>query len=286
MFGGGVGNAGRLLVSQSTITRNTLPVDFLGGQTASGGGICNFATGSVEVDRSLISENEAARGGGIANGGGTVQIRNTTISGNKATASGGGIRNAGTTRIAFSTIAFNEANRQIAVQGDEDRLGGGIYNYDKLSAGGKASTVSLGNTIVAKNTDNHVVAAKVGPDCYGKSVGQIGSFRGNLVGILTANCNLKDALWPSFAFDQVGSKAAPLDPKLAPLAANGGPTRTHALLADSPAIDDAVGLLGGTFYDCVGSDQRLFVRPRDGNGDGSKECDIGAFEFNSVAAAS
>ena len=28
-----------------------------------------------------------------------------------------------------------------------------------------------------------------------------------------------------------------LDPELAPLAANGGPTRTHALSATSPAID-------------------------------------------------
>jgi hypothetical protein len=285
IFGGGIGNAGKLVVSQSTITRNTLPVGTLGGQTSSGGGILNFASGTVEIDRSLVSENEAVRGGGIANGGGTVQITNSTVSGNKATASGGGIRNAGTTRIAFSTIALNEANRPIPTDGDEDRFGGGIYNYGELSTSGVASTVLIGNSIVAKNTDNHLAATKIGPDCYAKSPGKVGSFRGNLIGVLTANCNLKDALWPPVLFDQVGSKDAPLDPKLAALAGNGGPARTHALQAGSPAIDDAIGLLGGTLYDCVRTDQRLFVRPRDGNGDGSSACDIGAFEANSVAAA-
>ena len=37
--------------------------------------------------------------------------------------------------------------------------------------------------------------------------------------------------------DIVGTFAAPIDPRLGPLAKNGGPTRTHALLPDSPAID-------------------------------------------------
>ena len=284
IFGGGISNAGLLEVVDSSVVGNTLPIVTLGGQTASGGGILNFSGAKVTVLRSLIAENEAARGGGIANGGGTVEIRNSTISGNKATASGGGIRNAGTTQISFSTIAFNEANRQIAASGDENRLGGGIYNSDKLLSSGEPSTVSLGNSIVANNTDNHVVSAKFGPDCYGKSVGKVTSFRGNLVGVLTANCNLKDFILPGVGFDQTGTRAAPLDPKLGALAGNGGPTRTHALLAGSPAIDAAIGLLGGTFFDCTATDQRRYVRPRDANGDGISRCDIGAFEANSVPA--
>lgn len=284
MFGGGIGNAGLLEVVESSVIRNTLPIDILGGQTATGGGILNFAGAKLTVLRSLIAENEAARGGGIANGGGTIEIRNSTITGNKATASGGGIRNAGTTLISFSTIAFNEANRLVPVQGQEDRLGGGIYNYGELSLSGQPSTVALGNSIVAKNTDNHDASAKVGPDCYGIGQGKVTSFRGNVVGILTANCNLKDALLAGVSFDQIGTKAAPLDPKLGALGANGGPTRSHALQAGSPAIDTAIGLLGGTFYDCTATDQRRYVRPRDGNGDGIKRCDVGAFEANSVPA--
>lgn len=67
---------------------------------------------------------------------------------------------------------------------------------------------------------------------------------------------------------------APLDPKIETLQNNGGPTQTHALLFDSPAIDQ--GNAPGLFID-----QRGFVRPVNDilindAGDGS---DIGAFEF-------
>ena len=55
---------------------------------------------------------------------------------------------------------------------------------------------------------------------------------------------------------------------LAPLANNGGPTKTHALPAGSPAIDAIPPFDPG----CTGTDQRGVARPR-GAG-----CDIGAFE--------
>jgi hypothetical protein len=63
------------------------------------------------------------------------------------------------------------------------------------------------------------------------------------------------------------------NPKLAPLAFNGGPTRTHALLDGSPAIDNGIGAA------CVDDmaapltrDQRGVQRPW------GAACDIGAFE--------
>jgi hypothetical protein len=65
------------------------------------------------------------------------------------------------------------------------------------------------------------------------------------------------------------------DPRLMPLDDNGGPTRTHALYPDSPAIDAA--------GDCeLATDQRGVVRPQDGDGDGIALCDIGALELASV----
>src|SRR5262249_38007941 len=54
---------------------------------------------------------------------------------------------------------------------------------------------------------------------------------------------------------------------LGPLAQNGGPTETHALLADSPARDARACTEADT------ADQRGVVRPEFG------ACDIGAFEF-------
>jgi hypothetical protein len=57
---------------------------------------------------------------------------------------------------------------------------------------------------------------------------------------------------------------------LGPLAANGGPTRTHALLLGSPAIDRIPSAL------CtLATDQRGVARPQPNPG----SCDAGAYEF-------
>ncbi|HEY3228182.1 MAG TPA: choice-of-anchor Q domain-containing protein, partial [Roseiflexaceae bacterium] len=56
------------------------------------------------------------------------------------------------------------------------------------------------------------------------------------------------------------------NPLLGPLAANGGPTPTHALLPGSPAFE------AGTNTGCPATDQRGILRPQ------GIFCDIGAFE--------
>jgi hypothetical protein len=76
-------------------------------------------------------------------------------------------------------------------------------------------------------------------------------------------------------------------PGLGRLQNNGGPTKTRALLAGSPAIDagnpSGCAGLNGQF---LTTDQRGFARPRDGNGDGTPRCDIGAFEVGAVGIGS
>jgi hypothetical protein len=102
----------------------------------------------------------------------------------------------------------------------------------------------------------------------------------NLIGN-GAGCNFAQA-----ATDRVGTPAAPIDPRLGPLADNGGPTQTHALLADSPAIDAANPAAPGSGGDaCPGTDQRGVHRLEDGDGDGVPRCDIGALELAAPAAA-
>jgi hypothetical protein len=69
------------------------------------------------------------------------------------------------------------------------------------------------------------------------------------------------------------------DPLLGPLANNGGPTLTHALLPGSPAIDAvAVADCVDAFGDPITTDQRGVPRPLDGDGDGVVLCDVGACE--------
>ena len=69
-----------------------------------------------------------------------------------------------------------------------------------------------------------------------------------------------------------------VDPNLGPLVENGGPTKTHALLSGSPAIDagDPDGCKDP--WASLDVDQRGEIRPYDGDGDGTAVCDIGAYE--------
>ncbi|MCP4657673.1 MAG: hypothetical protein GY856_19885, partial [bacterium] len=66
------------------------------------------------------------------------------------------------------------------------------------------------------------------------------------------------------------------DAMIGPLADNGGPTMTHALLRGSPALDTALDA------ECPAADQRGAPRPRprDGDGDGVASCDVGAYEMS------
>ena len=72
--------------------------------------------------------------------------------------------------------------------------------------------------------------------------------------------------------DIVGTFLNPIDPELGPLANNGGPTKTHALLAGSRAID------AGDNAGVPATDQRGLPRKKDGNFNGVAVVDIGAFE--------
>jgi hypothetical protein len=61
---------------------------------------------------------------------------------------------------------------------------------------------------------------------------------------------------------------------LGPLEDNGGATPTHALLEESPAIDQGLTGCPNPFID-----QRTVQRPQDSDGDGDAACDMGAFEL-------
>ena len=113
------------------------------------------------------------------------------------------------------------------------------------------TVVGVRNTIIGRN--ENVAGA---PDVRG----DVQSGGHDLIGVLTADAT-------GFgASDQTGSPAGPLDPRLGPLAFNGGPTRTHALRPRSPAVD------AGDNTDVPPTDQRGRQRIVHG------VVDIGAYE--------
>ena len=78
----------------------------------------------------------------------------------------------------------------------------------------------------------------------------------------------------------IGTAAAPVDPLLGPLADNGGPTLTHALMPGSPALDAGdpaavAGMNGVPEFDQRGAP---FTRVYDVDGVGGPRIDIGAYE--------
>ena len=117
--------------------------------------------------------------------------------------------------------------------------------------------MTLRNTIVAGNFNS---TAATRDDISGALVAA-GAY--NLVGDGTGSSGITDGV----NNNQVGSGAAPINALLGPLAANGGATSTHALLAGSPAIDTADNAT------CPATDQRGVARP------GGGVCDKGAYEL-------
>jgi hypothetical protein len=144
---------------------------------------------------------------------------------------------------------------------DANIIAGRKFVYQRADAPGMfsaaTSTVTVKNTIVAGNTSTHNAA---------DVQGSFSSNGGNLIG------NIGGATGFTQPSDQVGTSASPLDPKLGPLADNGGPTKTHVPTAPSPAID--AGVAAGA----PAADQRGVARPQDGNNSGTAQVDIGAVE--------
>lgn len=232
-----------VIISDSEISGNVAGNGVFG----SGGGIRAGGSGTISIARSTISDNDSdSNGGGIYMSADGLELENSTVSGNRSNRSGGGIYVAvseAMVDIIHTTIADNVADNDDDGEGD----GGGIY------AGEDATMVMLANSILAGNTD-----PTSDPDCFGPIV----VAGANLIELISDGCNLSGATQDVIAADAM----------LGPLADNGGPTRTHALLEGSPAVD------AGDDAICSAEDQRSEVRAEDGDDDGTAVCDIGAFE--------
>jgi len=263
--GGGIWNGGTLRVRDSTISGN---------EANDGAGIFNAAAGNFNVGTSTISGNHGLDGVGIENQG-RLTLDRSTVSGNIAPGgSGAGLFNrtfgSGVAPALITNSTFS-GNRG-AAGGGIDVLGGHVTlqnssvvgNAVESFGGGLSVTtgvLELRNSLVALNTLTDPSA--VGPDIA--YMGGTLTSRFSLIGT-SAGHSLTDGVVGNI----VGATAAEVN--LGPLAANGGPTLTHALRAGSIAIDAAESV------GCPTIDQRGVHRPMGGG------CDMGSYEYNSVIA--
>ncbi len=257
------GSGGAIVLGGSSTITDSL---FRGNSSGGAAGAVDVGNNPVTISGSTFQGNSSAHAAGAFQGGGGASIVNSTFSGNTATGSGGAIQSSNLLTLNSVTITGNTTTAG---------RGGGI-NF--------GSGDVFQNTLIAGNSShgNGGAGQESTPDCSTLE-GAPTSGGHNLIGVNT-NCGFANGTG-----DQIGTPATPIDPKLGPLAANGGKTAgspgntaiipTHWPTAGSPAIDAADPAppgSGGTA--APATDERGVARPLDGNGDGAAIADIGAFE--------
>jgi hypothetical protein len=253
LYGAGIRTGGRAVsavaVSDCVITNNTT--------TLLGAGIFNSPGVTLAISNCTISGNSATsgNGGGIYKNNATLTVVASTLSGNFAYYVGGGIMNYGQPGSAIltltaSTLSSNSASYGATILSDGYQGVAAVQIGDTILNGGAGANISNGSGTITFAGFN------------------LSSYDGG--GLLTATG------------DQTNT--APL---LGPLQDNGGPTWTHALLRNSPAIvrgkRDAIPALARA------TGQRGSLRmvdfPAVTNAAGSEASDIGVFEVPCVPAS-
>ena len=276
--GGAIANLGSLSVQDTTFARNSAPT---GGAIHNAGAPEFPAEAQIMGARFLTNSAElvGGLGGGAIYSAGDLRIERSAFVGNRATSGGGLVSNA-----AFLSIKQSELSENVGIS-----QGGALYLIGE-------GAVSIENTTIVDNESRNGAGINTQrPDLELRFV-TIAFNRLSNDAPNPGPCGLVTSLMPGFGSVRLegvilsdneagnvftteplnvvgenlcsddtcgGFSMRNTDPALSPLSDNGGPTRTAALSAMSPAVDQgaACGL---------SEDQR--GQPRDG------ACDLGAFE--------
>jgi hypothetical protein len=244
------GNAGDGIDGNDTLTLTDSTISGNGGDGLDG-------ALTVTMTRSAISNN----GGDGIDGSNALTITDSTISNN----GGDGIDGSKAVTMTRSTIS---GNSHIGIDG------GGVLTITNSTISGNAEGIlgAGGNSTLNFVTiaNNEVFGIELLANAtIGNSILSAPSGGQNVSGgtLTSLGNNISSDASVAAAFTQPGDRNS-TDPMIGPLADNGGPTRTHALLPGSPAIDAA-----GTGAGVPATDQRGVARPQ------GTAADVGAFEL-------
>lgn len=274
--GGGVfiGANASITITHATIISNSVYTP-IGNTAPRGGGIYSESNQQVVImDTSVTGNTSDYDGGGIYNnpflGGGEMLLNRVTINQNRTKMSGAGIYNSGTLSLSNVTVAENLTGETLNGRGggiyqtgvtsltllnstvtkNEAQYGGGIYQ--------NAGSVTLENTILANNTAYGLIFPG-NPNTH------------NCAGIITSmGHNLEDGSDCDFASS---GDLSNLNPLLVSTTSTNGEI-IYRPIPISPVID------AGSDANCPEVDQRLVIRPIDGDNDGIPLCDIGSVEYD------
>jgi hypothetical protein len=301
-LGGGITNTGILTLTECTLTNNNASI---------AGGI--FSNGTLTLTDCMLANNNATHAGCILNNG-TLVVTSCSFSGNTSAEAGGAISNNGTLTVSCSTFSGNSANgtgttgsgggalindgiaeviNSTLAGNSSQSVGGAVFmeggiltltndtidnnhansqgtgSFGFTTGGGlncQVGTVAMNNTIVADNTTGRL--SSEAPD--------------DISGRVTANFSLvKNTTYTNFTIGSANNITG-VDPLLAPVVNNGGPTLTQALLPGSPAFN------GGSNALALDANNQPLTTDQRGSGfpriiDGT--VDIGAYEVNAQPVA-
>ncbi|RBP48740.1 right-handed parallel beta-helix repeat-containing protein [Arenicella xantha] len=271
--------------------------------------------GKLSMDNVEVTDSVATYGGGISVQTGEALIRNSLIRDSAAGDSGGGIAVASPARLTIfdSTISHNTAQfgggvAMIQAPGtalslfnttlteNSARYGGGLELYTPFVEGAsEGSSVIIRNSIISGNTaDNQAEVRFIDPDDA-----ELMDVSNNLLGASAHSYAeaVNSALFLVNDNQALTSDYGNTDLRsiIGPLQNNGGKTMTHALVANSPAIDAglpfrvSIGFPFAIIYyhaGCRGTDSALALSLGDYRPDQrgverplGTECDIGAYEY-------
>jgi CSLREA domain-containing protein len=310
--GGGIYNEnGSIAIINSTLSGNsTINNEIPGSYTCNGAAIYN-ATGIITVTNSILSGNNSDNNGGaiytgdVYSGNGTMMIANSTISENYAFTTGGAIRNHGVLTITKSNLVGNSVslfggaiyNYNGTMIVSESNLSGNSASNEGGAIDNYYSTMTIINSTLSGNSSfsGGAIINNITLTVTNSTISENSTYNGGAInsdyGIIVATNTILDNNLTSddcsgniidggnnissddtCGFDPASNSLPNTDPLLGSLQDNGGPTFTHALSWNSPAID------AGNDAQCPATDQRGLVRPLDGDYDGVLVCDIGSYE--------